>query len=101
MDLKRVGVVGWSFGGYFSALAVMRQPEVLHCAVVGAPVVTWENYDTFTRSVTWVCNRAGAWHKRLYKHASYRAGATSLGSVASISPRRGSNHGGSTSDSPR
>jgi dipeptidyl-peptidase 4 len=47
MDLKRVGVVGWSFGGYFSAMAVMQKPEVFRCAVVGAPVVTWENYDTY------------------------------------------------------
>jgi dipeptidyl-peptidase-4 len=46
MDLKRVAVVGWSFGGYFSAMAVMQTPEVFRCAVVGAPVVTWENYDT-------------------------------------------------------
>lgn len=47
MDLKRVGVVGWSFGGYFSAMAAMQKPEVFRCAVVGAPVVTWENYDTY------------------------------------------------------
>lgn len=47
MDLKRVGVVGWSFGGYFSAMAVMQKPEIFRCAVVGAPVVTWENYDTY------------------------------------------------------
>jgi dipeptidyl-peptidase-4 len=47
MDLKRVGAVGWSFGGYFSAMAVMQKPDVFRCAVVGAPVVTWENYDTF------------------------------------------------------
>jgi len=47
MDLKRVGLVGWSFGGYFSAMAVMQKPDVFRCAVVGAPVVTWENYDTF------------------------------------------------------
>ena len=46
MDLKRVGIVGWSFGGYFSAMAVMQRPEIFRCAVVGAPVVTWENYDT-------------------------------------------------------
>jgi dipeptidyl-peptidase 4 len=46
IDLKRVGVVGWSFGGYFSAMAVMQKPEVFRCAVVGAPVITWENYDT-------------------------------------------------------
>lgn len=47
MDLKRVGAVGWSFGGYFSAMAVMRKPDIFRCAVVGAPVVTWENYDTY------------------------------------------------------
>jgi dipeptidyl-peptidase-4 len=47
MDLKRVGVVGWSFGGYFSAMAAMQKPDTFRCAVVGAPVVTWENYDTF------------------------------------------------------
>ena len=47
MDLKRVGIVGWSFGGYFSAMAAMQKPDIFRCAVVGAPVVTWENYDTF------------------------------------------------------
>ena len=47
MDLKRVGVVGWSFGGYFSAMAVMQKPEIFRCAVAGAPVVSWENYDTY------------------------------------------------------
>ncbi|HVF71004.1 MAG TPA: DPP IV N-terminal domain-containing protein [Chthoniobacterales bacterium] len=46
MDLKRVGVVGWSFGGFFSAMAVMQNPEMFRCAVIGAPVVDWENYDT-------------------------------------------------------
>jgi dipeptidyl-peptidase 4 len=46
MDLKRVGVVGWSFGGYFSAMATLRKPDIFRCGVVGAPVVTWENYDT-------------------------------------------------------
>jgi dipeptidyl-peptidase-4 len=46
LDLKRVGVVGWSFGGYFSAMAAIRRPDMFRCAVVGAPVVTWENYDT-------------------------------------------------------
>jgi dipeptidyl-peptidase-4 len=46
LDLTRVGVSGWSFGGYFSAMAAIRRPDILRCAVVGAPVVTWENYDT-------------------------------------------------------
>ncbi|HXQ81202.1 MAG TPA: DPP IV N-terminal domain-containing protein [Opitutaceae bacterium] len=47
MDLARVGVVGWSFGGYFSAMAVIRRPDVFRAGVAGAPVVTWENYDTY------------------------------------------------------
>lgn len=46
MDLTRVGVVGWSFGGYFSAMATARRPDVFRAGVAGAPVVTWENYDT-------------------------------------------------------
>jgi dipeptidyl-peptidase-4 len=46
MDLSRVGIWGWSFGGYFSALAVMRRPDVFHSAVAGAPVVDWRHYDT-------------------------------------------------------
>lgn len=47
MDLTRVGVTGWSFGGYFSAMATIRRPDVFACGVAGAPVITWENYDTF------------------------------------------------------
>ncbi len=47
LDLARVGVSGWSFGGYFSAMATMRRPDVFACGIAGAPVVTWENYDTF------------------------------------------------------
>ena len=46
LDLTRVGVEGWSFGGYFAALAVMRYPEVFKAAVAGAPVVDWRDYDT-------------------------------------------------------
>ncbi len=47
LDLTRVGVSGWSFGGYFSAMATIRRPDVFRCGVAGAPVVTWENYDTY------------------------------------------------------
>jgi dipeptidyl-peptidase-4 len=46
MDLKRVGINGWSFGGYVSALAVMKRPDVFKAAVAGAPVVDWHDYDT-------------------------------------------------------
>jgi dipeptidyl-peptidase-4 len=46
LDLSRVGVYGWSFGGYFSAMAVMRRPDVFHAGVAGAPVADWLDYDT-------------------------------------------------------
>jgi dipeptidyl-peptidase-4 len=46
MDLSRVGVYGWSFGGYLAALAVLRRPDVFHAAVAGAPVTDWLDYDT-------------------------------------------------------
>ncbi len=46
LDLTRVGIFGWSFGGYFSAMAVMRLPDVFHAGVAGAPVVDWLDYDT-------------------------------------------------------
>ncbi len=46
MDLERVGVFGWSFGGYFSALAVLKHPEIFKAAVAGAPVIDWRDYDT-------------------------------------------------------
>lgn len=45
-DLTRVGIRGWSFGGYLAALAVMRRPDVVHAAVAGAPVTEWRWYDT-------------------------------------------------------
>jgi dipeptidyl-peptidase 4 len=46
MDMERVGVYGWSFGGYLSALAVMRRPDVFKAGIAGAPVVDWLDYDT-------------------------------------------------------
>lgn len=47
LDLERVGIRGWSFGGYLAALAVLRRPDRVHAAVAGAPVTTWHLYDTY------------------------------------------------------
>ncbi|MCX4905677.1 S9 family peptidase [Streptomyces sp. NBC_00878] len=46
LDLDRVAIRGWSFGGYLAGLAVLRRPDVFHAGVVGAPVTDQRLYDT-------------------------------------------------------
>ncbi|HEX5062757.1 MAG TPA: DPP IV N-terminal domain-containing protein, partial [Kofleriaceae bacterium] len=46
LDLTRVGVAGWSFGGYFTAMAILLRPDVFAAGVAGAPVTDWQLYDT-------------------------------------------------------
>ncbi len=46
LDLDKVAIRGWSFGGYLAALAVLARPDRFHCAISGAPVTSWHLYDT-------------------------------------------------------
>jgi dipeptidyl-peptidase-4 len=46
LDLTRVAIRGWSYGGYLAALCVLRRPDVFHVAVSGAPVTDMRLYDT-------------------------------------------------------
>jgi len=45
-DPSRVGIYGWSYGGYLSAMCLARASDVFKCAVSGAPVTHWDGYDT-------------------------------------------------------
>jgi len=46
IDMERAGIYGWSFGGYMSALAVLREPKLFKAGIAGAPVTDWYDYDT-------------------------------------------------------
>jgi dipeptidyl-peptidase-4 len=45
-DPARVGIYGWSYGGYMAALCLLKAPETFRVAVAGAPVTSWDGYDT-------------------------------------------------------
>ncbi|KAH8071263.1 serine-type peptidase [Aureococcus anophagefferens] len=45
-DKDRVGIYGWSYGGYLSAMCLARAPRTFRCAVAGAPVTSWDGCDT-------------------------------------------------------
>lgn len=45
-DLHHVAMIGWSYGGFLSALAVLRAPDAVHAACAGAPPTDWTLYDT-------------------------------------------------------
>jgi dipeptidyl-peptidase 4 len=46
LDLSKVAMRGWSFGGYLTCLALLRRPDVFHAGIAGAPVTDWRLYDT-------------------------------------------------------
>jgi dipeptidyl-peptidase-4 len=46
IDSSRIGIWGWSYGGYMSSLSLMIGNEVFKTAIAVAPVTTWRYYDT-------------------------------------------------------
>ena len=46
VDPERIGIHGWSYGGFMAANALLNAPDVFRCGIAGAPVTNWLNYDT-------------------------------------------------------
>lgn len=46
LDMERVAIHGWSYGGYLSLMGLVQHPDVFRVAIAGAPVTDWEYYDT-------------------------------------------------------
>jgi len=46
VDPTRIGITGWSYGGYLTLFAVTNAPDVFRAAVAGAPVTDWKHYDS-------------------------------------------------------
>lgn len=46
VDAQRIGVRGWSYGGFMTLNALLNSPDTFRCGIAGAPVTSWLNYDT-------------------------------------------------------
>lgn len=46
VDPQRLGIYGWSYGGYMTLYALLNAPDLFRAGVAGAPVTDWRNYDT-------------------------------------------------------
>jgi dipeptidyl-peptidase 9 len=46
IDMKRVAIYGWSYGGYMSLMGLAQRPDIFKVSIAGAPVTTWNLYDT-------------------------------------------------------
>ena len=73
LDLTRVGIRGWSFGGTLAAAAVLRHPDIFHAAVAGAPAIDQRLYDTH-------------WRERFLGHPDHDPGAYDRSSLLADAP---------------
>ena len=46
VDPARVGIYGWSYGGFMTLYSLLNAPDVFRAGIAGAPVTNWRNYDT-------------------------------------------------------
>jgi dipeptidyl-peptidase-4 len=46
VDPTRLGIYGWSYGGFMTLYSLLNAPDVFRAGIAGAPVTNWRNYDT-------------------------------------------------------
>ena len=46
VDGERIGIEGWSYGGFMTLYSLLHAPEIFACGLAGAPVTNWRNYDS-------------------------------------------------------
>ena len=46
VDAARIGIYGWSYGGYMSSLCILKGNDVFKSAIAVAPVTNWKWYDS-------------------------------------------------------
>jgi dipeptidyl-peptidase-4 len=64
VDKSRVGIVGTSYGGYVSVMALERYPDLFAAAVSNSPPTDWRNYDTiYTERYMWLPDENAAGYK--------------------------------------
>lgn len=73
VDANRIGIWGWSYGGFMSSNAILQYPEVFSTAIAVAPVISWRFYDTIytERYMTTPQENAGGYdHNSPITHAT-------------------------------
>jgi dipeptidyl-peptidase-4 len=77
IDPSRVGIYGWSYGGYLAAMCLCRAPDIFKVGIAGAPVTSWDGYDThYTERYMGLPseNRAGYQESAVLEHVSNMRG---------------------------
>jgi dipeptidyl-peptidase-4 len=46
VDAGRIGITGWSYGGYMTLYSLVNAPDLFKAGLAGAPVTSWKNYDS-------------------------------------------------------
>ncbi len=46
VDSARIGIYGWSYGGFMTLYSMLNAPDIFKAGIAGAPVTDWHNYDT-------------------------------------------------------